>query len=160
MELMTKVKNKLVPWRRKSVGNHDVSNLRDDIDRIFDRFLFSPFDGDLRGGMQWGAEEEVVETSEGIVVRMAVPGIDPRDLQVTVRDGALHIEVEKDEEWGQRDDNWHGYRYGLFHRMVSLPEGLDVSEATATSKHGLMTVHIPWTPEAKQRSRRITVHVQ
>jgi HSP20 family protein len=160
MALMTKLKKKIIPWRRKPIENRDLLNLRDDMNRAFDRFFLSPFNDDEWAGRRWSGDEPVMETSEGIIVREEIPGIDPEDLQVTVRDGSLHIEVDKEEEWGQRDDNWHGYRYGRLHRVVSLPEGLDLSQAAATSKHGLLTVQIPWTVETRQRSRRITVDVQ
>ena len=160
MKLATKLKNKIIPWRRKPIEHRDVLNLRDNMNRVFDRFLFSPFEGDVWVGQPWEGEEQIMESSDGVVVRAEVPGIDPKDLQVTVRDGVLHIEAEMEEEWGQREDHWHGYRYGRLHRVVPLPEGLDIAQAAATAKHGLMTVHIPWTTEAKQRSRRITVQVQ
>ena len=160
MELMAKLKNKMIPWRRKPVEQRDVLSLRDDINRVFDRFFFSPFEGDGWAHRIRGWDEPVMETSEGIVVRVEVPGVDPKDLAVTVRDGVLHLQAEKEDEWGQKDDEWHGYRYGSFHRTVPLPDGLDTSQATATCKHGLMTVQIPWTTEARQRSRRIVVNVE
>lgn len=159
MELMSKLKNTIIPWRKKPVESRDVMNLRDDINRVFDRFFFSPFGQDPWAGPTWGEAETVMETSEGIVVRVEVPGIDPKDLEVTVRDGMLHIGTEKEEEWKQKDD-WYGYGYRRFQRTVPLPEGLDTSQANAVCKHGVMTVHIPWTTEARQRSRRITVHIE
>jgi HSP20 family protein len=160
MELITKLKNKIIPARRKPIENRDVLNLRDDINRIFDRFFFSPFerDGWARRIRSW--DEDVMETSEGVVVRSEVSGVDPKDLEVELRGGALHIEAEQEDEWQQKDEGWHGYRYGTFHRVVPLPEGLDTSHATAVCKHGLLTVHIPWTTEARQRSRRITVDIE
>lgn len=160
MELMTKLKNKIIPWRNKPVEKRDVLNLRDDINRVFDRFFFAPFQGDGWTGGTWGWDEHITETSEGIVVRVEVPGVDPKNLEVTVREGALHIQAEKEDEWGQKDDDWYGYRHGSFHRIVLLPDGLDTAQATATCKHGLMTVQIPWTTEARQRSRRIVVNVE
>jgi HSP20 family protein len=160
MELMAKLKDKMIPWRRKAVEHRDVMNLRDDINRVFDRFFFLPLEGDGWTGRMWGWDEPVMETSEGIVVRVDVPGVDPKDLAVTVHDGVLHIQAEKEDEWGRKDDDRYGYRYGSFHRTVPLPDGLDTSRATATCKHGLMTVQIPWTTDAKQRSRRIVVNVE
>lgn len=95
MELMTKLKDKIIPWRRKAVEHRDLLNLRDDINRVFDRFFFSPFEGDEWAGRMWGSDEPVVETSEGVIARVEVPGVDPKDLAVTVRDGILHIQLRK-----------------------------------------------------------------
>jgi HSP20 family protein len=160
MELMTKLKDKIIPWRRKAVEHRDVLNLRDDINRVFDRFFFSPFEGDEWAGRMWVSDEPVVETSEGVIARVEVPDVDPKDLVVTVHDRVLHIQAEKEDEWGRKDDDWYGYRYGSFHRTVPLPDGHDTSQATATCKHGLMTVQIPWTTEARHQSRRIVVNVE
>lgn len=84
MELMTKLKDKIIPWRRKAVEHRDVLNLRDDINRVFDRFFFSPFEGDEWAGRMGGSDEPVVETSEGVIAQVEVPGVDPKDLAVTM----------------------------------------------------------------------------
>lgn len=93
-------------------------------------------------------------------MRLEMPGVDPKALEVTLRGDALHIQAGEEDEWRHNDEDWHGYRYGTFHRVVPLPEGLDTSHATAVCKHGVLTVRIPWTTEARQRSRRIIVDIE
>ncbi|MCP9450199.1 MAG: Hsp20/alpha crystallin family protein [Nitrospira sp.] len=158
MALMTKLKE-LIPWKRKPVETHEVISLRDDINRLFDRFLTSPFDGSwprLAGG---GPEIEMEETDEEVILRVDVPGLDPKHLDVKIRNGSLHVAYEDEREWREKDGASFGRRYAAFHRTVGLPDGLDASKAEATCKHGVLTVRIPWTPEARDRARTIVVSV-
>ncbi|MCP9439679.1 MAG: Hsp20/alpha crystallin family protein [Nitrospira sp.] len=158
MALMTKLKE-LIPWKRKPVETHEVLSLRDDINRLFDRFLMSPFDTSwprLTGG---GSEIEMEETDEHVIIRVDVPGLDPKQLNVKIRNGLLHISYEDEREWREKDGAGFGRRYAAFHRTVGLPDGLDTSKTEATCKHGVLTVRIPWTPEAKNHARTIVVSV-
>ena len=90
MELVRKLKD-IVPWRGKPVETHEVMTLRDDINRLFNRFYHDPFDHDLwplHGTGPWSfgwPPLDVDETDDEMVLRLEVPGIDPKDLEVTVR---------------------------------------------------------------------------
>jgi HSP20 family protein len=154
MELVSKLKD-MVPWRRPSAATREVVSLRDDINRLFDRFFESPFDAGfwpVRGG--WSGVE-LEETEEEVIARAEVPGIDPKELDVTVRDGYLQIRHEHKEE--HRNNGGYASRYGSFSRSLALPDGLDIAAAKAQCKNGMLTLRIPWTSEAKQRTRRIPV---
>jgi HSP20 family protein len=159
MALMEKIKE-IIPWKRKSVETHEVMSLRDDINHLFDRFLMSPFETGwprLSGG-SFGIDME--ETEERVIIRAEVPGLDPKRLNVTVRNGMLQMSYENEEEWRQSNGVGSGRRYAAFHRSIALPEGVDASKAEATCKHGILTVRVPWTVEAKRQSRRIVVAVE
>lgn len=159
MELMTKLKE-MIPWKRKPVERHEVLSLRDDINRLFDRFLFTPFETDWTTSRGWGNGIDIDETDRGVVVRIEVPGLDPSHLEVTARQGMLDVRYERQEEWREGNGGGTGRRYAAFHRTIALPDGLDTARAEAVCKHGLLTVQIPWTQEAKDRARRIVVSVE
>ncbi len=154
MPLVSKLKE-LIPWRRKSVEPHEVMTLRDDINRLFDRFFLAPFDQDWSPARNWYGDLDMEETEDEVIVRAEVPGIEPSDLDVTVRDGALHIRYERREE--QSDGGWMRRRYGSWTRTVALPSGLDTATGKATCRHGVLTVRIPRTEEARHRIRKIPV---
>jgi HSP20 family protein len=154
MQLVSKLKE-LIPWRRKSVEPHEVMSLRDDINRLFDRFFLAPFDQEWSSARGWSTDLDMEETEDEVIVRAEVPGIEPRDLDVTVRDGALHIRYERREE--QSDGGWTRRRYGALTRTVALPSGLDTAAAKATCRHGVLTVRIPRTEESRHRIRKIPV---
>lgn len=158
MELMAKLKE-MIPWKRKPVETHEVISLRDDINQLFDRFLMSPLETGWSRFAGGGSGIEMYETDKHVILRADVPGLDPKQLNVTIRNGVLCLSYEDQREW--RDENGEGSsrRYAAFRRSVALPEGLDVSMAEAACKNGVLAVRIPWTPEAKNRSHTISVSV-
>jgi HSP20 family protein len=158
MELMTKLKE-IIPWKRKPVETHEVISVRDDINQLFDRFLMSPFETGWSRFAGGGSGIEMYETEEHVILRADVPGVDPKQLNVTIRNGILCLSYEDQREW--RDGNGEGSSrcYAAFRRSVALPEGLDVSIAEAACRNGVLIVRIPWTPEARDRSRTIVVSV-
>jgi|SRR5690242_15452797 HSP20 family protein len=158
MELMTKLKG-MIPWKRKPVETHEVS-FRNDINQLFDRFLVSPFETGWSRFAGFGSGIEMYETEEYVILRADIPGVDPKQLNVTIRNGILCLNYEDQREW--RDENGEGNtrrRYAAFRRSVTLPDGLDVSTAEAACKNGVLAVRIPWMPKAKDRSRTIVVSV-
>jgi HSP20 family protein len=151
MKLISKIKE-LIPWRGKSVAPHEVVSQQDDINRLFDRFFASPFDA------TWPTAD-FEETDGEVIARVEVPGIDPKNLNVTVRDGMLQVKYEQREERrsGNGDSGWMERRYGSFSRSFALLYDVDTSKAEAKCAHGALTVRIPRTEEAKQKIRRIPI---
>ena len=158
MELMTKLKE-MIPWKRKPVETHELITLNDDINQLFDRFPMSALETGWSRFAGIGSGIEMYETEEHVILRADVPGLDPKQLSVTIRNGILCLSYEEQREW--RDENGDGSsrRYAAFRRSVVLPEGLDVSMAEAACKQGVLAVRIPWAPEARDRSRTIVVSV-
>lgn len=154
MELVSKLKE-IVPWRRQPVARREVASLRDDINRLFDRFFESPFDAAFWPVHGSWSSVDLEETEEEVIARAELPGIDPKELDVTVRDGYLQIRHEHKEE--HRNNGSYASRYGSFSRSIALPDGLDTASAKAQCKNGMLTVRIPWTSEARQRTRRIPI---
>jgi HSP20 family protein len=159
MALMTKLKE-IMPWKRKPVETHEVMSLRDDINQLFDRLLMSPFETRWPSLASAGPGLELDETDEHVIVRAEVPGLDPKRIEVTVRNGMLQVAYEAQDEWREANGDRSGRRYAAFHRSVALPEGLDEDRAEASCKHGILAVHIPWKRETKDRSRTIAVSVE
>jgi len=158
MELMTKLKE-MIPWKRKPVETQEMISLRDDKNQLFDHFLMSAFETGWSRFAGFGSGIEMYETEEHVILRVDVPGVDPKQLNVIIRNGILCLSYEDQREW--RDGNGEGSsrRYAAFRRSVTLPEGLDVSTAEAACKNGVLAIRIPWTPEARDRSRTIVVPV-
>lgn len=159
MELMTKLKE-MLPWKRKPVETHEVMPLRDDMTQLFDRFLMSPFETGWSRFAGLDSGIEMYETEEHVVLRADIPGVDPKQLKVTIRNGILCINYEDRREWRDGNGDGGGYRYAAFRRSVALPDDLDISKAEAACRHGVLAVRIPWTPEARERSRTIVVPVE
>jgi HSP20 family protein len=113
--------------------------------------LPSPFWG--RSGMT--PAMDLYETDEDVVVKVAIPGIDPDDIDVTMQENTLIIkgeierEEETDKEYVRRERS-----YGRFCRSLTLP-GLSADEAKAEYENGVLTLNFPKREE--ERSKRIRV---
>lgn len=102
MALMTKLKE-ILPWKRKPVEAHEVVTLRDDINQLFDRVLMSPFETGWSRIAGSSSGIEMDETEEHVILRTDVPGLDPKQLNVTLRNGMLHIGYEDQREWHEKN---------------------------------------------------------
>lgn len=178
----------LIPWGRndraldrpgdKERDAHPVAALQDEMNRVFesfwnrfDRTFSEPWSGSSIGalrrpfrefGLPWrgaGPRSDVVETADGVEVTVELPGIDQKDVEVTVTDDMLTVKGEKK---AQREDSGKGYylserSYGSFQRSIALPFGVVADKAEATFKNGVLTVKLPQSPEAKAKAKRIEV---
>ena len=101
----------------------------------------------------------MVETEAGIEVTVELPGLEEKDIEVSLSDEALTIKGEKKVE---RKDEKKGYyiserSYGSVYRSIPLPAGVDSDKAEASFKNGVLTVKLPQRPEAKAKVKKIEV---
>lgn len=163
-------------------ARHPLGALRREVDRLFDDFasglaswpfgrrlfdqrLFEPRLWDARSGRDDAIEinmptVDIEETEKAYRISAEMPGVDEKDIEVTVADEMLTLRGEKKQS---RDDKRKGYEfseraYGLFERSFSLPSGVDASAISASFSRGVLSVELPKTPEAqRQEPRRIAV---
>jgi HSP20 family molecular chaperone IbpA len=88
------------------------------------------------------------------VIKAELPGIDPEKVKVTVTDGMLSIEAERQDE--VHDNGSSEFRYGSFMRSVTLPDGADQDHMVATYENGILEVVVPLS-ESKHEPRTIPV---
>ena len=102
------------------------------------------------------------ETDEDIVVRTAVPGCKPEDINISVTDNLLSIRGERKEEKEIKRENYYRreMRAGHCYREVSLPTPVDAGKAEATFENGMLTLHLPKTEQAKAKKIAIKGHEQ
>ena len=127
-----------------------LSNLKQELDRFFDRFGNFKMQ-ELLGLGEWAPSTDVSETKDALVVKTEVPGLDPKDIQISLQEQMLTIRGEKKQEKEDKDEHYHRVErsYGTFVRIVLLPVGVDASKARAAFKNGLLTVTLPKTTAAK-----------
>jgi HSP20 family protein len=157
----------LIPWRSKREGQSGelapLVSLRSEMDRLFDTFLHEPFgalDWPQWGSGKWSPAIDVAEDDKELNVRAELPGIDPKDLDVTVVGNQLILCGEKRESSETKEKGvYHSEtRYGSFRRSVPLPEGVDTEHVNAEYANGVLTLRLPKTtpPDLK----RINVKVK
>ena len=158
----------LIPWRNKVPESRqgDLSpmmSLRNEMERLFDSFFREPFgvlDLPLWGPGKWSPAVDVAENDKELTVRAELPGIDPKDLDVTVAGNQLVLSGEKKESTEHDGKDFHHVetRYGSFRRTIPLPEGVDTEHVDAQYANGVLTLHLQKTAPAAQK--RIEVKVK
>jgi len=100
---------------------------------------------------------DVAEDGAAITVSAELPGLERKDVEVSVKDGVLAIRGEKRREAGSDEGRFHRVerRYGSFYRALSLPETVDAEGIDARFKDGVLVVTLPKRPEAKARAIEI-----
>ncbi len=140
-------------------GGDPLVMLRNQINRLFDDFWSEP---SLAGGESFGGfspQVDVTETDKEVKVCAEIPGVETKDLDVTVENGTLTIRGEKKYE---REENERGqYRversYGSFERSIALPTEVDEAKAKAEFKNGVLRLTLPKKPGAQSRRKKIPV---
>jgi HSP20 family protein len=104
---------------------------------------------------------DVSESENEYEVTAELPGIDEKDVELTLADNVLTIRGEKKVEREEKDKDKNYYMsersFGSFRRAVPLPAEVDEDRVEANFKNGVLTVHLPKSPQAQARTRRIEV---
>lgn len=136
----------LTPWRPMRELETLQHKMEDMFERLSDRFL-APGE---RPRAFWGEEgwtpaiESRVENGN-IIVHADLPGIDAKDVSISVLGNQLTIEGERkqEEKKEEKDYFYQELSYGKFSRTMTLPEGVDASQVKASYKNGVLEVTVP-----------------
>ncbi len=142
----------------KSSEDNPIGTLQREMNHVFENFW------NRVGHFEWPfgsgeAKSDVVETDKAIEVSIELPGMEMKDIEVTVNDDMLTVKGEKKIE---RQEEKKGYylserSYGAIYRTIPLPPGVDGEKAEASFKNGVLTIKLPQTPEAQAKVTKIAV---
>ncbi len=144
---------------REMAPFRDVDRMRREMDRLWDSF----FEGGIRRtGEQmgeWLPSLDVAETKNDIIVKAEVPGMDPKDIDISLSDGMLMIKGEKKQEREEKEQDYHLVErsYGAFSRSIQLPKGTKQGKISASYKNGVLNIVLPKSEEAKTKEVKIKV---
>ncbi len=109
-----------------------------------------------RNLVNWRPAVDIRETSDAFVLTADIPGIDPKDVEITVSEGVLTLKGERAATPTQESPVLRRERaVGHFERGFNLPDDIDEDGVTASGKHGVLEVALP--KMAKAQPRRIVV---
>jgi HSP20 family protein len=99
------------------------------------------------------------ETKDTLTIKAELPGLDTKDLDVSVSGDVLTIKGERKQEKDEKDEQRHIIErsYGAFMRMLRLPAPVAADQIKANFKNGVLTISLPKTEEAKQKAIPVTV---
>ena len=139
-------------------------SFRTEMDRLFDSFLGGmPSLTSLRQGFPSTQvitpTLDVKENEKEIVVKADLPGMDEKDINLTVHNGVLSLRGEKKSEHTDERDNYHVMErsYGSFQRSIRLPDTIDEDKAEARFDKGVLTITLPKRPESVSAQKKIQI---
>jgi HSP20 family protein len=100
---------------------------------------------------------DVYQTPSEVVVKAALPGAKPEDVNIDITGDTLTIKGERKAEQEVKRENYlyQERRYGAFSRTVVLPSGLKSDKAEATMEDGVLTLTIPKAEEVKPKAIKV-----
>jgi HSP20 family protein len=99
---------------------------------------------------------DVYQTADDIIVKTMIAGVKPEDIEVNITRDMVSIKGKRSEDDDQAQDYFHRELYwGSFSRTIMLPEEIEVEDADATEKHGLLTIRLPKIDKSKQSKLRV-----
>lgn len=134
--------------------------MHEEIDRLFDEFMpqLSPQrETEFRPGLL--ATVDVSETDDAIEVKADLPGIEQKDIDLSLRNGSLFIRGERKHAVEEKKKNYYRAErsYGAFSRGIPLPCEVDENRIDARFENGVLTVRLPKSPAAKESERKISI---
>jgi HSP20 family protein len=149
----------MVSHRPRSLMRHggfgQLSRLRDEFDRVFDRFFGGspPLWDEGNRDWRWGIDMD--ETDQSVIVSAEAPGFEAKDFDIQVRGNSLVLHAAKKAETEEEARGVRQWRQQEFCECVDLPAAIDADKVEAQYRNGVLTVTLPKTEESK--GRRIEV---
>jgi HSP20 family protein len=145
--------NDLMEWQ----PFREVSRLRREMDRLWEDYF-----GSGRRGLQPLQPEftpavDVKETPEAVVVKAEVPGMDAKEINISVTGEVLTIKGEKKSEREEQEENYHLVErsFGSFSRSLTLPAAVDLDKIEAKYDNGVLTITCPKKEAVKPKAIEI-----
>jgi len=164
----------LIPWRGKFRGSESelpstelaIGRFHEEVDRLFERFFREPFLGESRllpelrsWTTAWSPSLDVKESEDEITVRAELPGVDPKEIDVSLHGDVLIISGDKKEESEERREGYYHTerRFGSFRRSVALPAAVDQEKIAAEYDKGVLTIRLQKSEKAAAKRIPVTV---
>ena len=135
----------------------ELMSLRQAMDRLFEQSVVRPtsvISGLWEGS---GVALDMYQTDTDVVVKAALPGIKPEDVEITITGDTLTIKGETKTEEEIKRENYirQERRYGTFSRAITLPSHLQTDKAEATFEDGVLTLTVPKAEEVRPKTIEI-----
>ncbi len=139
------------PW-------HEMSSLQHQLNRLFDDALTNDSWGEWSNLSKIPAAE-LTQTDEALHLKLEVPGMEAKDLDIQVMADRVSISGErKSETKSETDGTTHSeFRYGKFSRVIPLPIKINNTKVTAEYKDGILHLNLPKVEEEKNKVVKINL---
>ena len=139
----------------------EMVSLRDALDRLFRESFVHPSGTGMPTG-QGTLSLDLAENPDSFVVRAALPGIKPEDVEITAQGNTLTIRGESKAEEERTDQNWllRERQFGSFQRSLTLPTPINADQAEAQYENGVLTLTLPKAEQARPKQIKVGSQAQ
>jgi HSP20 family protein len=133
--------------------NEELTRWHRDIDDLFDRF-FGRSEGAV--GSNWMPRLETYRKDNEYIVRLDLPGVDPKDVHVQAEGSVLSVSGERKTE--QQGGGYRETFFGKFERRIALPQGVEPDKIVARYEHGVLEIQVPLP--AQLAGRKVPIQIE
>ena len=166
--------DQLIPWNWGKNGESlsrdsgsPFAEFQKEVNRLFDNFSenmfsLSPMRRNLQDVSAVYPKMDVSETDEEFKISAELPGMDEKDIDVSVSRDVLTIKGEKKAEKEEKKPSYYRMErtYGTFQRSIPLPEGVEKDQVKATFKKGVLNVVIPKSEKTVKESKKVEIKTE
>lgn len=149
---------------RRAMMNRDtfreLENMSDRLTRLFGgRSVPGGGPNESMALADWAPFVDVMETEEEFQIRAELPGLEKKDVKLSMEGGVLTISGHREQEKEEKGKRYHRIEraYGSFARSFAVPDAVEEQKVTADFKNGLLTVRLPKSEKTRPKSIEVTV---
>ena len=142
----------------------EMESMTEEMDRLFGQISERMGVSGLRqkpfsGERMWTPSIDMIDKKDEILVKAEVPGMDKKDIHVSVSGDILTIKGEKKTEQEVKEENYYRCEtsYGSFLRTIPLPVAVESDHIKAQYKNGILELHLPKSKEVKEKTKEIAI---
>src|SRR3954454_17960916 len=136
----------------------EMAQLQDRVNRLFQESSTAGREEGMSTA-SFAPPVDIYENEHNIVLKMEVPGVDQKDIDIRIENQTITVRGERKFEKEVKEEKFHRVerRYGTFVRSFSLPNTVDTENVTASSDNGLLTITLAKKTEAKPKQIKVNV---
>ena len=137
----------------------ELENLQNRMSRLFEEQYGGGREEALTTSGAFVPPVDIYEDQHGIQLKLEVPGIDEKDLNINVENNVLTVSGERKFESEQKEENFHRIerRYGSFTRSFTLPNTVDTEKINADYNNGVLGIRLVKREEAKPKQIKVNI---
>jgi HSP20 family protein len=143
------------PWKPM----RELEKMKSEMDNLWDSFFETGLTKRTGAKGYWLPALDVSESETDLVVEAELPGVDEKDIDISLSDGLLTIRGERKQGKERKETDYHLVErsYGSFTRLIRLPKEVKTDKISASFKDGILKITSPKSEEAKKKEIKIKV---
>ena len=137
----------------------ELINMQERMNRLLGDTYLKPTLGEREVGDEWSPAVDIYEDADGVAIKVELPEMDMKDIDVKIEDNTLRVRGERKLEREDKKANYHRIEryYGAFSRTFTLPTTVDQEKVKASYDRGILKITLPKKEDTKPKKIKIEV---